>query len=405
VSVPAALSVGLVTTLLASSPRPLAAATTTAPTGADPTASRDDLTAARAAVAAARKAASAGDWATALARFEEAYALRPATKLHHSLAVCHHRLASQLAGEAQTRHRGAAIVEYEAYLREAPEAPDRGEVEAAIRELGGTTGGDEGMPHVDPDARRPGDYSDLWKDVPGTDPVPQPAAEPPPPAGPVAAPVAPTPAARVVSEPQLPRGRIGVAIVTAVLHPLRTLASDRLDAPILGGLMLHGAGHVGARKRVAVGAEALLVGMLPFRPTRYGLAYAHLAATVDARFPVGKRQRWELQIGGHLGLAVESLRERSEPANPVSCGAATRDPKEASARLGGTLGARAGVAVLLGRRRRNAIGLRVTPSLLGFGGGRTDASCDPPISPFREVGLRGPVAFGLFTDLGWSFRF
>ena len=98
--------------------------------------------AARKLAEAASAAFAAGDYPAALARFEEAMALRPNPKLHYNLGVCHQRLTRQAAArgdaDAEARHADAAIDAFNAYLRDNPDAPDRAAVELLIRDLGGT---------------------------------------------------------------------------------------------------------------------------------------------------------------------------------------------------------------------------------------------------------------------------
>ncbi|MFY0542467.1 tetratricopeptide repeat protein [Nannocystis pusilla] len=97
---------------------------------------------ARAAFEAGAKAYAAGDFDKALAQFERAMALRPSPKIHYNIGVCRQQLmlAARERGdvEAESLHAAAAVEAYKAYLRELPEAEDRVEVEATIRDLGGT---------------------------------------------------------------------------------------------------------------------------------------------------------------------------------------------------------------------------------------------------------------------------
>ncbi|MCY1006712.1 hypothetical protein OV079_14355 [Nannocystis pusilla] len=99
-------------------------------------------TEARAAFEAGAKAYAAGDFDKALAQFERAMALRPSPKIHYNIGVCRQQLmlAARERGDvaAESLHAAAAVEAYKAYLRELPEAEDRVEVEATIRDLGGT---------------------------------------------------------------------------------------------------------------------------------------------------------------------------------------------------------------------------------------------------------------------------
>jgi tetratricopeptide (TPR) repeat protein len=97
----------------------------------------DTATRAKAAVSAGREAASRRDFTTALERFEEALALRPAASLHFNIAVCHHNLmlAAAPGDEVYESHRRAAIESYGRYLDASPDAEDRASIEATMKEL------------------------------------------------------------------------------------------------------------------------------------------------------------------------------------------------------------------------------------------------------------------------------
>ena len=68
-----------------------------------------------------------GRVADALGEFREAYRISRVPGFHYNIAVCEERLG----------HLDAAIAAFERYLREAPGAPDRANVEVRLRELRG----------------------------------------------------------------------------------------------------------------------------------------------------------------------------------------------------------------------------------------------------------------------------
>ncbi len=402
-------------------------------TATDPSAPTQDIPAARTAVRKAREAAAKGNWIHALEQFERAMQLRPSPKLHYNLAVCHHRIALALKPGANREKREArAIDAYQLYLDHNPEAPDRAEVEANIRALGGDAGSHQGIGRVEGDRPSLGesDYSDLWGPArPGLDepaavppPGPEtPASEPHPPPNPQPVPEPPPEVAAAngtggLPPPPLapppstfpPRARIGGAFSSVVLHPADSLRGDRLDIPVGAGFLIHAAAYLGPRRGLAVGAELGLAAGIPTQLDRHGLLFAHLGIMTDYGWVLGSTRRVEIQLGGLIGMSFESLQERNPPATTVSC--PTSDGREV-ARRGGLMGSlRPAVFVLLGKRRHHMLGLRVAPSMLVMAKGesgeedRAGDPCDQP-DPFAEVGLSAGFGFGLLSDLGYAARF
>lgn len=89
------------------------------------TARADDRAQARAHFQAGLKAYGGGDFRGALTEFDAAQRLSPADLNYYNIALCHDKL-----GEAEP-----AIQNYREYLRRAPEAPKRAEIEASIARL------------------------------------------------------------------------------------------------------------------------------------------------------------------------------------------------------------------------------------------------------------------------------
>jgi hypothetical protein len=67
----------------------------------------------------------AGSWREAIAEFEAAYRMKPHGAIHFNVAQCRERLAEW----------PGALRDYEDYLREVPDAPDRAAVRASIRRI------------------------------------------------------------------------------------------------------------------------------------------------------------------------------------------------------------------------------------------------------------------------------
>ncbi|MCY0986287.1 hypothetical protein OV203_04055 [Nannocystis sp. ILAH1] len=359
-------------------------------------------TEARAAFEAGAKAYAAGDYDKALAQFERAMALRPSPKIHYNIGVCRQQLmlAARERGdvEAESLHAAAAVEAYKAYLRELPEAEDRVEVEATIRDLGGTP---QFQLKAIPFPRADG--TPVGREDAATSPAPVPA--PPPVPVPDPAPVAPPGAdARDSTSPQsrpaevtpLFRGRVGV---TFGLNGQPQVGTARLDGAVQGFAMGRLGGFVGARRRVYIGGAGLLAGAgvtandklaLQMQAVLFDLEYAH---------PVGRARRVEIVGGGFLVGARETLRIRAEAQRPVC--AAHSSSALVSQRGGAGAGGRVGLHVLLGARKNHEIGVRLSTAILGFGQGTAAAGCEPSFSQLDVPRARWLV----LVDSGYSFRF
>jgi len=349
--------------------------------------------------AAARKAAetgaaafAAGDFTGALARFEEAMALRPNPKLHYNLGVCHQRLTREAAAradaDAEARHAGAAIDAFNAYLRENPDAADRVAVETLVQDLGGT-------PATQPRLRdpltplpvAPTPPPDPKHDPPPSTPAPTPSPPPPTPAPPPPAP-----------EPPLPRGYLGAA--TGLVTQPQLVDTANLDGAYQGMILARGGARLGKRRGLELGAQLWLA--LPGQTAVTKLALSTQALLLDLGYAVrlGPGRRLELPLGLELGVAREGLRVRT--GQPLPACAAHSSGTLVSARPGAMAGGRLGLAVLVGPRRNHEIGMHIHLAFLGFGPGSAATTCDEP--PFAAAGI-ARTRLVLSTSLGYAFRF
>ncbi len=355
--------------------------------------------AARAAVRQARAAARAGDWGAALAAYERALALRPSPKLHYNIAICHQSLMLQAPADspARERHRRAAVPAYNDYLRGAPDAPDRAQIEQIVIDLGGTPATpDQGreLSLFDPDAPPPAlrDYRDLWR---STD------TEPAPPA-----PADPAPATASAPLPRLPRVSLSVALQIGTMHPMDATRSARMNPPLSLGPRIDLHALLGPRRRAFVGFTTALGFGVPFRASRYTLTTLSVGPVAGMRFELGAQRRVALAVGGRLGGLAQFLRRPFLAAPPPTC--ATTDARALSRRAGGYLSAHVTLSALLGRRRNHAVFARVAPALLVTAPGTFDqGACGDgttPIDPFTEAGIGPGAGFGLWTSLGYAVR-
>lgn len=344
------------------------------------------------AVKRAKAAAGKGDYTGALAEFERALALAPTPQLHFNIAVCHHALmlAAESGGAAAVEHRDAAIAAYRAYLDAAPDAEDRADVERIVAEL--TPPAPEDPPPA-VDAPPPGPPPALREAVTRIDPIdePEPAPEPAP---------APPPVVSTRSP-----ARVGPFLPVVLAHMGRLRDTDLVERLPLIGLGIRGGAFLGTRERLNLGAEFAVYGQPSDAKARHRLVDAHLAVTTDFGIALGRRRRFELGVGGLLGVLYEGLSRSgtSELTCPTS-----RDGRVAQ-RGGLLLGPRLSALLLLGRRRNHELGLRITPALAVMGNG--DAG-DPPEgadgcgqTPFAEAGLPGGAALVTTVDLGYAPRF
>lgn len=343
-----------------------------------------------AAIARAKAAAKKRDYATALAEFEKARAMKATAQLHFNVAVCHQALMLGAAEGTPERdaQRQAAIAAYREYLAAAPDASDRADVERIVVELGGTTG-PEPAPEPDDSPALPELREIVTRIDPEPEPEPEPAPKPDVPVRP------PTPVSKV-------HGRVG-PFVPVVLAHMGRLGGRTLVSPMIG-LGVRGGVFLGARERLNLGGELSAYGMPSAPSQKHVLVGAVLAATLEYGDTVGKKKRFAIAGGLVIGPAFESLRYHGNDSGRTACAVKT---DEASSRAGAVLAPRLALMLLLGRRRNHELGLRITPALALFGNG----SSSPPSgatscaqTPFAEVGLPGGPALVTTIDLGYAPR-
>lgn len=365
--------------------------------------------AAKAAFRHGREAAAAGDYAEALAGFEEALRLEPSPGIHYNIAACHHRLMLE-ATEGSSRYRDArreAIDAYNRYLRAAPEAEDRQHVEELIRSLGGQPVTQKRWtveridPNPAPELRNAaneiddgdGSRDDRARAAPRTpdDAKTTDAPRPKPETG------------------RMPSARLGLGVVLATSNMRQLTKTPEIETLPMLGLTLRGGAFLGLRHRINLGGEVGLYGQPSGTSSRHRLNGGHIGVTVDYGHTVGKRRRFELGGGGMIALAGQNLRHKG--SSSASCPTSTGDgDREISKRGGIVLGPRLTLAALLGRRRNHELALRITPGVGFFGLGNKgnetaggDPCADFP-TPFEEFGLGRP-ALVVTVDLGYAPRF
>lgn len=370
--------------LLALAPRP-------APAAPPPATDDERKQAAREAVEQAAAAFEAGDFTGALAHFERAMALRPSSKLHYNLGVCHQRL-TRAAGErgdleAEARHASAAIDAFNAYLRDNPDAPDRSAVESLVRDLGGT-------PATQPQLRDPlaplpvAPHDPQARDPPIAPRPPAPVARPP-------APPSPTPP---TADPPLPRGYLGAA--GGLVSQPQLLGKTLLDGAYQAALMLRGGGRLGKRRGLELGGQAWITASGETSPMHLALYTQVLLVDVGHAVSLGAGRRIELPLGLEFGVAREALRVRAGQALPPC--AARSSGTLASARAAAVVGGRLGFAVLVGPRRNHEIGMHIHLAYFGSGRGSAAATCDE--RPFASAGVP-QHRLVLTTSVGYALRF
>lgn len=320
--------------------------------------------------------------------------LRPSSKLHYNIGVCHQRLTREAAArgdaQAEAEHASAAIAAFNAYLLARPDASDRAAVEDLVRELGGT-------PATQARLRDP------MAGIPRAPPAP-PATEasPSPPPTHAASP-SPSPTNTATTEPgatpsAAPRGWFGAQLGLAAQPQLH--GNSGLDGAYQGLVGLRGGARLGARHRIELGAQ-LWIG-LPgeSNPGKLALSTQALLLDLGHALPLGKHRRLELLTGGIVGLAREALHLRPGQTPPACTVQTAR--RLVSARVGGVVGGRLGFAVLVGARRHHELGMHFTFALHGFGPGSAAAPCDE--RPFAAQAV--PRARAVVTGaLGYAFRF
>jgi hypothetical protein len=339
--------------------------------------------AAKAEVQTAVAAFEQGDYALALVHFEAAMALRPAPKLHYNIAVCHQRLSLQTdEPEPRTRHREQAIDSYNRYLEQNPDAEDRGEVAAIVRELGGT-------PVVNTPIKKPvfegsGTPSEGGGEGPreGGEVTPEPV-EPPP------------------SKPPPPphHGRFGVLLGLGIGSSL--IGNRDVAAPVLFNLDLHGGGFVGPKRRVLIAAQTSIYTGGYLRSDRLSFWGLHLGLLAEHQWVVA-RERLAIGVGGLAGLASQSVAQGTNAAPPLcSVGSGT----QVAGRNGGQFAARLNFALLVGPRRRGMLTVLLQPTLDVFGRPRGGQDCLPGQSPWEALQMTERWQFLMFAGAGFSLRF
>lgn len=342
-------------------------------------------------VARAKQAAGAGEFEAALADFERAQALAPSAAIEFNIAVCHHTLMLGASDPAhREHHRSAAIAAYRGYLELDPAASDRAQTEEIIAELGPApeTPSETPVELGPPPALRAVVTRLQPADAPTVvDPPSDPPVRQPPPAQP--------------ERPRFPRGRVGPFVPLVLAQMARLLdARDVAHLPQIG-LGVRGGAFLGPRSRVNVGAE--ISGAL--QPTgtrsRHTLWSGQLLATFEYGASVVASGRFAIAGGAVVGFAGESLRHRGR--STLTC--RLRDSGEITSRAGFVIGPRLALLLLLGKRRNHELGLRVTPALTAYGGGKATepgGSCDE--RPFAQAGLPAGAALVTTIDLGYAPR-
>lgn len=361
-----------------------------APPTPSPPPADDARAQAKAAVERGHAAFDRGDYTAAINAFEEAMALRPSPKLHFNVGVCEQRLmeAAVSRGEsaAESAHAAAAIAAFNRYLAEKRDAPDRAEVEATIRSLGGTpvTAG-----QLKPAPTAPAPTAPAPSPEPEAGPVPDdepPAGTSSPTAPPKATPDPP------VTTPAPSRGHFGGHIGLWSQPQLEGLATVEGAGLALFGL--EGAAHLGRRRALRLGGVLDLAASAK-KAGKLALTAQVLALTVGAAPRAGDRFEFPLRLA--LGLAREAL--QSDGKAPIPCAVSPTAPSQ---RLGGVVGGRVGAAVLVGARRNHGLGLHLGAAFTGYGQGTRATGCNA--SPF--VSLQIPRARGsIAVELAYTVRF
>jgi hypothetical protein len=349
----------------------------------------DTTAAAKAEVKSAILAFDTGDYALALAHFQAAMDLRPAPKLYYNIAVCHQRLSLQTDDpEARTRHREQAIDNYNLYLEHNPEAEDRRDVAAIVRELGGTPVINTPIKPVfedpeqhDPDAEQP--------DPEQPDELPPDAVDgqldPPPPQ--------PKP-------PSLPHhGRFGITLGLGLGSSL--IGNRDIAARGLFMFDLHGGGFVGPKRRFLLAAQTSIYTGASLRTDRLSFWALHLGLLGEQQWVVAN-ERLAIGLGGVVGLASQTVLQGVNAAPPVC---SVNRNSQVAGRNGGQFGARFDLSLLIGQRRRGMLMVLIQPTFDVFGPPKNGANCQPGQSPWDALNMTERWQFLLFAGAGYSLRF
>jgi tetratricopeptide (TPR) repeat protein len=342
---------------------------------------------AKAEVVAAIAAFEVGDYALALVHFEAAMALRPSPKLHYNIAVCHQRLSLQTDDpEARTRHREQAIDSYNLYLEQNPEAEDRREVAAIVRELGGTPVINTPIKPVfeAPDPPEP--------DPPEPEPVPD---ELPPDA--VDGQLDPPPLPKPPPPPN--HGRFGVTLGLGLGSSL--VGNRDIAARGLFMLDLHGGGFVGPKRRFLLAAVSTVYTGASLRTDRLSFWALHLGLLGEQQWVVAN-ERLAIGLGGSIGSAHQTVLQGVNAAPPICT---VGNNSQVAGRNGAHFAARLDLALLVGQRRRGMLMVLLQPTFDVFGPPKNGESCQPGQSPWDALNVRERWQFLMFAGAGYSLRF
>lgn len=357
---------------------------------------------AKAAAERGQRAFQAGDYAAAIVAFDEANQIRPTPKLDYNIGICHQQLHARARSDgdhaAERTHANAAIDAYNRYLSARPTAEDRPAVEELIRGLGGT----------------PVTAATL-KPAPKT-PADKPPAKPPldddPAAEPGDAAVAQDPAPSDTSQEQAPAGSPeptdtsaapprGSLVAGLALWSIPQMnAHPTVEGASMGALMIRGGAHLGARRWLFVGAGlAVAGGGNAQAATKLASAAQAFDALVGVQLPVGRAGRLVIPLTGIVGAGRETLRTRANIPRPAC---ASGSGTLAGARWGGRLGARAGVLILLGERRKHGLRIDLDGVANLYGRGPVAEGCAESV--FQALSVpRARASIGL--AFGYSVRF
>ena len=356
---------------------------------------------AKAAASQGQTAFLAEDYAAALVAFDEANRLRPTPKLDYNLGICHLRLQALALSEgdhdAERLHASAAIEALNRYLAARPTADDRPAVEEMVRELGGTPVTAAVLkpvpkpvlrgPTADPPAPAPEESADDGRQpdqatsqdtAPSdmsygedTESSPEPAK----------------------SSVELPRSSLSAAL--GLWWTPQMNAHPTVEAALMGALMIGGGVHLGARRRLFVGAGVAVASAgKAHTATKLGSAAQTFDALVGYHLPIGRAGRLFIPLTGILGAGRQALRKREDTPR-LTCSID-------GARWGGRVGARAGILYLLGQQHDHGLNIAVDTVANLYGHGPVTDGCSQ--SSFQGLAVPRAQAW-LGLHLGYELRF
>jgi tetratricopeptide (TPR) repeat protein len=341
---------------------------------------------AKAEVMAAITAFEVGDYALALVHFEAAMTLRPVAKLHYNIAVCHQRLSLQSdEPESRTRHREQAIDSYNRYLEHNPDAEDRRDVAAIVRQLGGTPVINTPIkPVFEGNPERP------------VDPDPDPILEPLPPDA-VDGQLEPVP---LLPKPPAPprHGRFGVLLGLGLGSSLIT--NEAIGARGLFMIDLHGGGFVGRKRQFLIAAQTSIYTGVSGRSGRLSFLGLHLGLLGEQQWVVA-RERLAIGLGGVVGLASQTV--LAPNSMPPIC--SVSESSQVAGRNGGQFAARFDLALMVGQRRRGMLMVLLQPTFDVFGPPKNGEFCPVGQTPWEALEMTERWQFLLFGGAGYSLRF